>query len=116
MHRLISGWLVVRSVGVADERGEAGRVRGQDAHVTEDHEQAQPEEERVSRRPALAAHGRQGYMPSFVVSTTPCRSGATLARKLFSTSAGSKRSSGLSMTLMNLTVPVLSMMKYARLA
>ena len=62
MHRLIRRRLVVGSVGVADEGGETGRVHGQDANVTEDHDQAQPEEERVSRRPALAAHGRQGYM------------------------------------------------------
>jgi hypothetical protein len=46
-------------------------VRGQDAHVTEDHEQAQHEE--VSRHPALAAHGRQEYMPSFVESRASLR-------------------------------------------
>src|SRR5262249_30201532 len=41
---------------------------------------------------------------------------AAEALTAFKTSSGSSRSSGLSMTLTNLTVPVLSMMKYARFA
>ena len=65
MDRLIGRWLV-RAVGVADEYGETGSVHGQGTHMAEDHEQAQAEEERVSRRPALANHvaGRIQAPPS----------------------------------------------------
>lgn len=48
MHRVIRGRLVVRAVRVSHEGRDAGGVHGQDAHVTEDHKQAQREEERVS--------------------------------------------------------------------
>ena len=49
MQGVIRRRLVVRTVGVAGERGEVGCVHGQGTHVTEDNEQAQGEKERVSR-------------------------------------------------------------------
>ena len=45
MHRLIGRVLVVRGRAVTEDRVEAGGVDGQGSHVTEDHEQAHPEEE-----------------------------------------------------------------------
>jgi hypothetical protein len=65
-------------VGVADERGETGRVHGQRTHVTEDHEKTQGEEKRVSQRPVCPTHvAGEGTGSCVALSTTGLPTGAT---------------------------------------